>query len=234
MILHAPFMVRRTRRAHDRVMRSPVGVLVLMAVAVSASAADRRGDAVAEEIQAILREESNTVVSELTFGEIEVLLGRLSIPLQEEAYVRRSALASRLVPGLGQFLNGETASGALFLGADIAVAVGTLVATYLLLPPELQFGSLDYFNTSFSVIRDTWSGELESMTFVEALPALGVMAGGMALHAVLSVVSSHHAQRLARARIESGELTFEPRIALLGCRGPGGMGIGLGLGLRYR
>jgi hypothetical protein len=213
-------------------MKPILGALVLLMASASVFAAERHGDAVAAEIEAILQEESDTVVSDLTFGKIDDLLGRLSIRIQEDAYVRRSGLASRMLPGLGQFMNGATLDGALYLAGDLVVVAGTIVATYFLLPPALQLSNLDYFNTPVATIRDTWTTELESMTFVKALPTVGVMAAGAVLHTVLSIASSRQAQRLARERIERGEVVFEPRLALLHTGGP--LALGMGFGLKYR
>ena len=76
-------------------------------------------------------------------------------------------------------MNDDAVSGALFLAADILVAAGTLVGGYFLLPSELQFNNLDYFNTSHTEIKAAWKGAVESATFMEALPTLGVMTGGV-------------------------------------------------------
>lgn len=163
-----------------------------------------------EEVDAILMSEADTVISEMTFGEVRDLVGRLSVPMQEASFVKMSRSASYMMPGRGQFMNGDTLNGTLFLAADIAVTVGTLVGWYFLLPTELQFDNLDYFNTPHSEIKDAWKNAAESATFMEALPTLGVLAGGAVLHRLIAGFSAKHAGNLAQERIDNGQVTFEP------------------------
>ena len=185
-------------------------------------------DALTAEIEAILGDEADTVIGELTFGEVGDLMARLSVPMQEAAYVQRSSAASMMMPGKGQFMNGDTLNGALFLTADLIAAAGALAGMYFLLPAELQFGELDYFNTPHSDIKASWQSAMESATFMDALPTLGVVAGGMALHHGIRAFSASHAARLARENIEAGNVTFEPRTSFFSS-GHGRLGIGMGM-----
>jgi hypothetical protein len=212
-------------------MKATLIALFLALAAFSASAGDRKASKVMEEIQAILHDESAAVPSSLTIGQMESLQERLSVPLQEQAYIVKSAVASLMIPGMGEMLNGDYLGGTLLLTSDVALFAGTIVAAYFLLPSQLQFGSLDYLTTPFSDIHAAWKSALQSMTFTQALPMLGVMAGSTILRAVLSGVSSHNARKLAEKRIESGAVTFEPRLFLAKLGGP--MGIGMGFGLKY-
>jgi hypothetical protein len=180
------------------------------------------------EVEAILRGEADTVISGMTFGEVRDLLGRLSVPMQEAAYVSASRGVSMMMPGRGQFMNDDAVSGTLFLAADILVAAGTLVGGYFLLPPELQFNNLDYFNTSHTEIKAAWKGAAESATFMDALPTLGVMAGGVILHRVIAHFSAKHAGNLAQERIDKGLVTFEP-ITVFSGNGHGRFGFGMGM-----
>ena len=133
-----------------------------------------------------------------------------------------------MLPGKGQFMNGDALSGALFLTADILVVAGTLVGTYFLLPEALQFGQLDYLNTSHTDIKAAWKGAAETTTFMQALPTLGVLTGGMLLHKGISIWSAKHAAKLARDNIDAGNITFEPR-AMFMSSGKTRMGFGFGI-----
>jgi hypothetical protein len=180
------------------------------------------------EVDQALAGERDTAVGTLTVGQLQELLGRLSVAQQKAAFIARSRTMSLMMPGLGQFANKDAVSGALFLTADLALIAGTLVGAYYLLPPNVRFDRLDYFYGSFRSIRDTW----ESNSFMDYLPSLGVLAGGWLLQAVLGGISAHHAEKLARRNIEQGKITFEPRL-LLAPRGHMGMGWGMGWDLRY-
>ncbi len=157
----------------------------------------------------------------LTYAELRDLAGRLSVARQKDRFVARSRAMSFMMPGSGQFLNKDYGSGAAFLAADLAVVTGTLVGAYWLLPSDLRFQQLDYFNTPFSTIETTWKGH----SFMDYLPSLGVLAGGGVLKAILGQVSSSHAARLAKRNIDSGKITFEPNLLALP---DGGMMMGLG------
>lgn len=189
---------------------------------------ERRMDPLVAEMEDILEAEADTVISDLTFGEIDDLMAKLSVPMQEAEYIKRSAAASMMMPGKGQFMNGDPLSGALFLAGDVVTTAGVLVGMYVLLPPELQFDQLDYFNTPHSDIKTAWESAAESATFMDALPTLGVLAGGMALHHGIRAFSAAHAARLAKENIEQGRVTFEPRASFF-TSGHGRLGIGMGM-----
>ncbi|MBN1686805.1 MAG: hypothetical protein JW852_09130 [Spirochaetales bacterium] len=167
-------------------------------------------DSVEDELKGILQEQADTVISDLTFGEVDELLKRLSVPMQEAAYVKASKTASLLMPGKGQFMNEDILSGLLFMTADIAVAAGTLVGSYFLLPAELRFENLDYFNTPFVEIEAAWTSAGESATLKDSLAYMGVWTGGMILHHIIAGFSAGHAGKLAQQRIDEGIVRFEP------------------------
>ena len=145
-------------------MNKTVSILIILFVTAAVFAEEdgeskRRSheyESLAAEIDAILEDNADTSISDLTFGQLQELLGRLSVPMQEAAYIQRSSAASMMMPGKGQFMNGDALSGSLFLAADLAVVAGTLVGTYFLLPAELQFDQLDYLNTSHTDIMAAW------------------------------------------------------------------------------
>jgi hypothetical protein len=202
--------------------------VIAIAAATSAFAEDHRAP-FEEEVRDIMMEFADRAPASLTFAELEELSTALSVPAQKAAYVRSSAIASMLMPGMGQFKNGDALSGTLFLLADVAVTAGTAVGLYSLLPAELRFDQLDYLDTPYTDIKATWQAAYESATFRESLPFWGVATGGMLVKHVISHVSARHAGRLAMENIESGNVTFEPRIGPMSHGGP----FGIGFGLRY-
>ena len=213
-------------------MKKWLGVLLIVSIAGTVFAEKREhhrgseGGVIAEEIEAFIAQERDTAIGDLTFGEIEDLMLRISVPMQEDAYVSRSAGASMMIPGMGQFKNGEPLIGALFLTTDVLLTAGTLVGTYLLLPSELKFGNLDYLNEPVSDIKETWEAAIESMSLAEALPLMAVTAGGMFLHGGLRAIAGRNAAKLARRNIEDGTVTFEPRLFLTS---HGRMGMGFSM-----
>ena len=183
-----------------------------------------------EAMGAFLEEHRETAIGDITFGDIESYMAEISVPLQEAAYVRRMSSASRMAAGAGQFRAGDALSGSLFLIADLAVAAGTLVGAYFLLPRELQFDRLDYFTSTHTQIKDAWQSAKESATLSSVLPMAGVIAGGTVLHKLLTAWSGKHAAGLAEKNIESGKVTFEPHALIM--MSPGGHA-GLAMGLKF-
>jgi hypothetical protein len=179
-----------------------------------------------QELEAVLAGEESTVLGDLTVGEAQALLGEISIAYQKAAYVSKSRTLSMMIPGLGQFKNEDPGMGVLFLSLDVLTGVGTLLGAYFLLPGEVQFDQLNYFNDSFGTIETAWKAQ----SFVDLLPSLGVLAGGGLVQVVLRGVSSKHAAKLAEQRIASGEVTFEPSLMIM----PFAHGtMGFGMGMKY-
>lgn len=219
-----------------------IGTATMLIVAVAALAAAQphamgmMGDAweddygpYAQEAQEILTDYEDRVPAELTFGEIGELAGLLSIPAQKAAWVAKSEFASLVMPGAGQFMNDDAVSGALFTIGSLAVTSGTLVGVYFLLPDDVQFGQIDYFNDPNSEIKAAWEGAIAGMSLRDALPIMGVLTGGAILDAILSGFSARHAGDLAQQRIEAGAITFEARPEII--IGPAGMA--LNMRMRY-
>ncbi|UCF96473.1 MAG: hypothetical protein JSV89_15000 [Spirochaetaceae bacterium] len=177
-----------------------------------------------QELEAVLAGQENEVLGELTVGEAKDLLGEVSIAYQKAAYVAKSRALSFMLPGLGQFMNDDAGSGALFLSVDLLLGTGILLGAYFLLPDELQFDQLNYFKDSFATIEDEW----KKQSFVDLLPSLGVLAGGGVIQLVLRGVSSNHAAKLAERNIAEGKVTFEPKLYMLHTA-PGHMGFGMGM-----
>jgi hypothetical protein len=145
----------------------------------------------AEEVSAALKEYSQSEIRSLTVDDLETIAARLSEAHQKAAFVPKSAMMSMMMPGAGQFVNGDKAAGALFAAGNLAVTAGTIAAVWLLLPVDVQPQSLFVVNVS------TIKPSLESHTPLEYLPAAAAMAGGMILDGILRAASAHHAARLA-------------------------------------
>jgi hypothetical protein len=213
-------------------MRRVVVAFTFLLIAAGAFALPRDGTAAAinADITAILDQNAATQIGTMTIGDMEKLAGQISIAIQKEEYVRRAGAASFMPPGLGQFRNGDSTNGSLFLAGDIVLFTGTLLGAYYLLPSNVQFASMDYLNTSLSTIRSTW----ESNTLSEYGPSIAVAVGGMAAQMLLRWVSAKNAREDARQAVESGKVTFQPEfVPLFGAVGPEGR-MGVGMGLRFR
>jgi hypothetical protein len=200
-------------------MRKLIAIVLMAGSAFSAFADDSRhtpggymkgGGYAQAEIKAIFTENSDTRIGEFEVGEIGELLNRLSVAAQNDAYVAQSQMLSFMVPGLGELKNGDVGAGVLFLLADTAVTAGTLLGAYFLLPQDLLFDQLDYFNASYTDIKNRW----ESHSFMDYLPTMGVMTGGWLLSGGLRFLSAKRAGEAAKRSIDAGKVTFEPKVAL--------------------
>jgi hypothetical protein len=178
------------------------------------------------EIAAIEKEMGASTIANLTIKDAEAIAGRISIAIQKERYVERSAFASMVLPGVGQFMNNDALGGTLFMGGYFLLLAGTLVTGYFLLPANVQFNNLDYLNTPLANIHNTWA----SNNLLSYLPTAGVLAGGMILGMVLRHFSSQNAAELASKNITDGKVTFEPTFSLF----EGGRVPGFGFMMRMR
>jgi len=189
-------------------------LLTLMCIGITVLAAQpaNKFPYVQNEIAAIEKEIGGNTIGSLTVADLGKIAGRISIAKQKEDFVRRSAVASMIVPGIGQFMNNDALAGSLFIGADVILLAGTLVGGYYLLPTNVQFNNLDYFNDSFTTIKDRW----HSNNLVSYLPSIGVFAGGMILSMILRHFSVENAADLAAKNIADGKITFEPEFSFAG------------------
>ena len=163
-----------------------------------------------EEAAAILKSIDDVPIGEFTLKEMKELNLELSIPFQKMQFVKKSKAASAVLPGIGQYMNNDPLGGTLFLVSNIAVITGTLIGAYYLLPDELRFDSLDYFNDSYSTIHERWGNQ----SFVDLLPTMGVMAAGFVVNGVIRFFSAAHAGKLAQKNIAEGKIQFEPKLML--------------------
>jgi len=193
---------------------------------------------VAQELQTILEENAAGTIGSLTGEQLRALLERMSVAAQKQAFVARSKAMSFMLPGLGQMVNKDYTAGTLFLLADVALFTGTALGAYFLLPGQVRFDQLDYFDTSFADIRVAWEGQ----SFRDYLPSMAVMAGGGLAMAILGGIASEHAGRLAERNVADGTIRFEPRLlaGFLPAAGPGphggpggGWRMGWAMGVHY-
>jgi hypothetical protein len=206
-------------------MKRMLITLVVGCLIVAAAGAQKMmtGPGFEQELQAAIQELGAGPVGTLTVADFAKLAERISIAQQKIEYVQKSALASMIVPGAGQFMNGDPLGGSLYLTADLAVAVGALVGAYFALPSNVQFGSLDYLNTPLGTMKTEW----EKNTVMQYLPAMGVVAGGMLLKMIVGHFAAAGAAQEARDTIAQGKVTFKPTF------GPMGNGMGMGMEMRF-
>ena len=139
-------------------------------------------------------------------------MDRLSIAVQQDAYVHGAARASIKLPGLGQLMIGDTTSGVLFIAGSVAIHVGALLGSYVLLPADLKLDQLLYLDTSKAAIEAAWKAH----TPRELLPAVGVALAGAMADGVLRAVAARHASRVAKQQVDSRAVEFEPQLLVHG------------------
>lgn len=188
---------------------------------------------VSAEMKALRTDLGSQSLGSLTVGELVPVAERLDVARQKDGYVLAAGTASFLWPGAGQFLTGDWAGGTLQTAFHVGLSAGSLVWAHSLLPADLRVDSLNYLRTNQTDLKARWM----SHTLEDYLPALGALAAGGAVDLVLRYWSSREARTTAKARIEAGTVTFEPRFeGAWGGWGRHGAGDGyfsLGLGLRY-
>ena len=164
------------------------------------------------EMEAILGSLDDKKIGDMTFDQLKQINMDLSVPLQKIQFIKKSEMASRMIPGMGQFINKEVLGGTLFLVSSLAIKAGSLVGAYFLMPADLRFDQLNYFTAPKADIKQTW----ESHSMQDVLPAFAVLTGGMVLDAILSKIASRNAGRLAAKNISEGNITFEPVAGITG------------------
>jgi hypothetical protein len=187
--------------------------------AVSAFPKPRTFNPVAEAVAALATDRGTSQLGSMTVADVEKALARLSVAMQQEAWIHGSAMSSLALPGLGQFLNRDPLGGSLYLVGSAAVAAGTLVGAYFLLPPNLR---VNWFTEPIGTLEN----DFEANSVVEYLPSLGIMAAGAVVDAVLRCVSAAGAARLAERRVLDGTVSFEPVLIT--------SGKGMGFGVKFK
>lgn len=198
----------------------PLLALALLGAAALGASPSAAVPSMAAEVSAALDEYSGTDVGDLTVGDLQDIASRLAAAHLKASFVPRSAKMSMMVPGLGQFVNGDPVSGALFMTGSAAVTAAAVAAAWLLLPLDVQPQTL------FVAPISSFKARVEGHTPLEYLPSAAAVLGGMLLDGLLRGASAHHAARLAAKNIEEGKVTFEP--------GAGPMGGGFMLGVKVK
>jgi hypothetical protein len=174
------------------------------------------------ELDRILEERGAEQLGSLTLAEVNEIAGDLSISIQKTAFVEKSRKASMLFPGAGQFMNQDALAGSLFVAGNIATMAGTLLLSYALLPDDLKLDKTNPFTDSIASVNESY----ESYSFVDYLPSIGALVGGIAVNIILRIISANNAEHLAKQNIEADNVEFQP-YSFLGFRQWGhSMGMG--------
>ncbi len=169
------------------------------------------------ELGAIRTELGDQAFGDLTLARLAPFWTRLNLALSKDQYLERVSKMSMLLPGAGQFKNGDTSKGVGFLSLHAVAVTGTLAGFYFLLPSDLRFDRLDYFNTAFRDIHDAW----EAHSFNDYLPSIGALVAGTLLDMGIRFWAAGDAYAGAREAVDSGRAELKPVI------GPGFLGVGV-------
>ena len=197
--------------------RRAIVLVVAVAVAGTAAASPAGDGVTADDVFDAYPFLDGKSVPDVTVNDLLAVAEQVSVQRQEHAYVMHAAGASMMVPGGGQFVVGETGRGIAHLTAGLAIAGGAATGAWFLLPDELTsiLGDSSEVKTYF----EDWQPDL--------LPAAGVIAGGTLLYTINTIWSARAAARSASDQIASGDVVFEPNLAIVGA------GFGLGGRIRY-
>jgi hypothetical protein len=160
----------------------------------------------AREFQEILDGARAMALATVTVNDLTHLLELASVANQQQEHVERSARLSFMVPGLGQFMNGQTGTALGFMAGNLAINATALVVGYLLLPASVQHINLNYLQTPMADIDARW----QALTVSELLPSVAVAVSGSILSAIIRHFASRDARSVARQAIEAGAVTFRP------------------------
>lgn len=170
-----------------------------------------------DELSKIKAELGDREFGDLSLSVLAPYWTRLSLALSKDQYLEDTSKMSLIMPGAGQFKNGDTSKGIGFLSLHLAVVTGTLTGFYFLLPSDLRFDELDYLDTSLKGIHDAW----QAHSINDYLPSFGALAAGALLDMSVRYWASRQAYDGARVAVESGRAELKPVL------GPGYLGFGL-------
>lgn len=177
-------------------MKKLLGIVVLgLMVAMGVSA---------EEMKEWVDARSTVKVADLTVGDLKALADIQSVDRQEARYVGGAAVASFLLPGLGQFKTGDTVAGTLNLVGFTTLVGATVYGAWTLLPEDMKANGLSH-DGRHNLMKSYWNND-----FAKIAPAVGVMAGGAALSMIYRFWSAGDAKSRAVENLKSGTVTFEP------------------------
>ena len=132
-------------------------------------------------------------LDEVTVADIVDVADLISVAARQEAYVRRAAGLSVLVPGLGHYAIGSRTRAFGYFAADLFLHGTAAVVAYLLLPAPLKFSNLNYLQTPISDIENRW----KSLTPADYLPAVAVGVSASILSAIVRQTASRDARAVA-------------------------------------
>ena len=180
-------------------------VTFLVICAATMAFADEDETPAENQIRLILEQASEVGLADLSVGDLTQTMALLSVAQQQREHVKHSARFSAMVPGLGQYVNGELGRGLIFAAADLVVGVAAAALAYWLLPPAVQWRNLNYLQTPIVDIETRW----KALTPGELIPSVAVAASGSLVGLVIRRFASEDAATLARARISEGSIVFE-------------------------
>lgn len=175
------------------------------------------------EVKAVGATLGDKTVGDLKVSELIPIAERLDIARQKDGYVMLASGLSLAWPGAGQYMTGDWMGGTLFTGLHVGITAGSLLWAHALLPSDLQWSNLDYFGSPHSRIDSRWSNH----SLNDFWPSIGALAVGGVADFALRAWSARNARDEAKAKIDDGKMTFEPRFE------GGRMGWGMGMGMRW-
>jgi hypothetical protein len=168
-----------------------------------------RTDLALRELSGLLEARQGATLGDLKVRDIRDLLAEASVRMQEVQFIGETRMLSFVMPGAGHFKAGDNGRGAAFMAGGVVATAGTLVGAYFLLPSRVRFDHLNYFEDSFQDIETAWKGR----SFVDFLPSIGVLIGGVAVHGILGYFAAESATDVASEKIKQGDIRFEPYAA---------------------
>jgi hypothetical protein len=149
----------------------------------------------------------NPVIADLQVDDLIEILNLVSLAEQESAHVHASQARSLVVPGWGQYINGDRGPALLYFAADVTIQAAAITLACLVLPPSVQWRNLNYLQTPFETIKDRWS----ALTASELIPSLSISAAGSILSLALRYFAAEDAGQRAVSAIDDERIVFEPR-----------------------
>ena len=162
----------------------------------------------AREVIEILEDAGDLPLADLTVSDLLRVIDLASVVHQQQRHVGKSAGLSLIVPGLGQYVNGETGRAFGFFAANLAIKGTAAAFGYILMPASVRFANLNYLQTPIADIETRW----KNLTAAEFLPSAAVAASGFILSAIVRHIASRDARDLAMQALEDDTVVFEPML----------------------
>jgi hypothetical protein len=173
-----------------------------------------QGDYAKAELSAIEGEFGTTTLGEIRVNQLVSLSARMERAIAKDVYLRSTAAMSLMMPGAGQFRNGEAPAGTGFLALHLGTVAGGLAAFYFLMPADLRFDQLDYVSSPHGDIRDAWKAHSIS----DYAAAIAPRAAAALLDTGVRYWSATAAYASAKTAIDQGRAKLVPVV------GPGFLG----------